>query len=126
MREIIQTSEAPAAVGAYSQGVKANGFVFTAGQLGIDPATGKLVEGGIEAQTAQALKNVDAILRAGGTSIQQAVKATVFLSDMNNFAAMNKVYLEWVKGSPPARTTVAVRELPLGGLVEIEMVATVP
>ncbi len=126
MREIIQTSEAPAAVGAYSQGVKANGFVFTAGQLGIDPATGKLVEGGIEAQTAQALKNVDAVLRAGGTSIQQAVKATVFLSDMGNFAAMNKVYLEWVKGSPPARTTVAVRELPLGGLVEIEMVAALP
>ncbi|MBN1963598.1 MAG: RidA family protein [Anaerolineae bacterium] len=126
MREIISTTNAPAAVGAYSQAVKANGFVFTAGQLGIDPATGQFVPGGIEAQTEQALQNVVAILEAAGTSIGNAVKATVFLADMGDFKAMNGVYLQFVKDSPPARSAVAVKDLPLGGLVEIEMVAAVP
>lgn len=125
-RTIIQTENAPAAVGAYSQAVSANGFVFTAGQLGLDPASGQLVEGGIEAQTRQALQNAAAILEAAGTSLANAVKATVFLTDMANFKAMNTVYLEFVKDSPPARSAVAVKELPLGGLVEIEMVAAIP
>lgn len=125
MRQVIQTNNAPAAVGAYSQAIKVNGFVYTAGQLGLDPATGKLVEG-VEAQTEQAMKNVAAILRAAGTSMPYAVKTTVFLTDMGNFAAMNKVYLEFVKDSPPARSAVAVKELPLGGLVEIEVVAAMP
>lgn len=126
MRKIISTDNAPAAVGAYSQAVVANDFIFTAGQLGLDPTTGKLVEGGVEAQTRQAMKNVAAILKAAGTSLPNAVKATVFLTDMANFKAMNGVYLEFVKDSPPARSAVAVKELPLGGLVEIEVVAVIP
>ena len=125
MRQVIQTNNAPAALGAYSQAIKANGFVYTAGQLGLDPATGKLVEG-IEAQTEQAMKNVAAILRAAGTSLSYAVKTTVFLTDMGNFGAMNAVYLEFVKDSPPARSAVAVKDLPLGGLIEIEVVAAMP
>ena len=126
MREIIQTKNAPAAIGAYSQAIKANGFVFTAGQGGLDPVTGKLVEGGVVAHTEQTQKNHAAILKAAGTSLRHAVKATVFLTDINHFTAMNKVYQEWVKDSPPARSTVAVKELPLGALVEIEMVAVIP
>ncbi len=126
MRQIIQTNNAPPAIGAYSQGILANGFVYTAGQLGIDPRTGKLVEGGIEAQTRQAMKNIAAILKAAGTSMLYAVKTTVFLTDMSSFAEMNKVYLEWVKESPPARSAVAVKELPLGALIEIEVVAVLP
>jgi 2-iminobutanoate/2-iminopropanoate deaminase len=126
MRETIKTDNAPAAIGPYAQAIKANGFVFTAGQGGVDPSTGKLVAGGVEAQTEQTMKNLAAILKAAGTSLRQAVKTTVFLTDIANFAAMNKVYQGWVKESPPARSTVAVKDLPLGALVEIEVVAVVP
>ncbi len=125
-REIIRTPNAPAALGAYSQGVKANGFVFTAGQLGLDPQTGKLVEGGVEEQTQQVMRNLAAILEAAGTSMANVVKTTVFLHRLEDFAAMNRVYLDWVKDSPPARSTVPGVDLPLGALVEIEVVAVVP
>lgn len=126
-REIIKTDKAPAALAAYSQAIKANGFVFTAGQLGIDPASGKLVEGGIQAQTEQALKNIAAILEAAGTSLDYAVKATVFLADIHDFAAMNEVYVRFFQAGPPARSAVAAKDLPLhGGLVEIEVVAAMP
>ena len=126
-REIINTDKAPAALGAYSQAVKANGFVFTAGQLGINPATGKLVKGGIQAETRQALKNIAAILKAANTSLDNAVKATVFLADIRDFAAMNDIYVMFFKEAPPARSAVAAKDLPLhGASVEIEMVAALP
>ncbi|MBN1283924.1 MAG: RidA family protein [Anaerolineae bacterium] len=125
MREVVSTDKAPAAVGAYSQAIKANGFVFTAGQLGLDPATGKLAEGGIEAQTRQALKNLGAILEAAGASFGTVVKVTVFLHNIDDFAAMNRVYKECCADPPPARSAIAVRDLPLGGLVEIEAMALI-
>lgn len=125
MREVVSTEKAPAAVGAYSQAIKANGFVFTAGQLGLDPETGKLVEGGIEQQARQALKNLGAILEAAGASFDSVVKVTVFLADIEDFAAMNRVYKEFCADPPPARSAIAVRDLPLGGLVEIEAVALI-
>ncbi len=123
MREVISTDKAPAAVGAYSQAIKANGFVFTAGQLGIDPQTGKFVDGGVDAQTRQALKNLQAVLEGGGASLASVVKVTVFLHDIKDFAAMNGVYKDFFADAPPARSAVAVRDLPLGGKVEIEAVA---
>ncbi|MCZ7545254.1 MAG: RidA family protein [Anaerolineae bacterium] len=122
-REIISTKDAPAAIGPYSQAVKINGFVFTAGQAGVDPATGKIVEGGIEAQTRQTLNNVRAILEAAGTSMANVVKTTVFLHNIRDFAAMNGVYKTFFPADPPARSTVAAKDLPLGALVEIEVVA---
>ncbi|GAB4449205.1 MAG: RidA family protein [Anaerolineae bacterium] len=122
-REIISTKDAPAAIGPYSQAVKVNGFVFTAGQAGLDPATGKIVEGGIEAQTRQTLNNVRAILEAAGTSMANVVKTTVFLHNIQDFAAMNGVYKTFFPADPPARSTVAAKDLPLGALVEIEVVA---
>ncbi len=123
MREIIVTKKAPAAVGAYSQGIRANGFVFTAGQLGIDPNTGEFVEGGVAEQTRRAVLNLQAVLEAGGASLKSVVKVTVFLHDIEDFAAMNRVYKEFFNEGPPARSAVAVRHLPLNGLVEIEAVA---
>jgi 2-iminobutanoate/2-iminopropanoate deaminase len=123
VKEVVKTDKAPAAIGPYSQGIKIGGLVFTAGQVGIDPVTGKMVEGGVEAQTRRALENVSAILEAAGTSLSQAVKTTVFLSDMSLFEAMNGVYKEYVGDQPPARSTIAVRELPRQALVEIECVA---
>ena len=125
-REVIATDKAPAAVGPYSQGIRAGNLLFTAGQLGMDPATGKLAEGGIEAQTRQALTNLSAVLEAGGTSMAHAVKVTVFLQDMGDFQTMNGVYAQFFATDPPARTTVQVAALPLGGLVEIEVVAVLP
>ncbi len=125
MRETIRTEHAPAAIGPYSQGIKANGFVFTAGQGGLDPKIGKIVEGGIEAQTRQTLANIKAILDAAGTSLANVVKTTVFLVNINDFAAMNAVYKEFFPSEPPARSTVAVKDLPLGALVEIEAVAVI-
>lgn len=122
-REIISTKDAPAAIGPYSQAVKVNSFVFTAGQAGVDPATGKIVEGGIEAQTRQTLNNVRAILEAAGTSMANVVKTTVFLHSIHDFAAMNGVYKTFFPADPPARSTVAAKDLPLGALVEIEVVA---
>ncbi|HEX6433490.1 MAG TPA: RidA family protein [Gemmatimonadales bacterium] len=123
--DLVSTSGAPKAIGPYSQGVRANGFVFTAGQVALDPATGELVTGGITEQTARALDNCRAILAAAGTSLGQVVKTTVFLVDMNDFAAMNEVYGRVFGGHRPARSTVAVAALPRGARVEIEVVAAV-
>jgi len=122
-REVIVTEKAPAAVGPYSQGIRVGDFVFTAGQLGLDPATGKLVEGGIEGQTRQALNNIAAVLEAAGSSLNRVVKTTVFLRDMGDFKAMNQVYSQFFAHKPPARSTVEVADLALGALVEIEAIA---
>ncbi len=123
MREIIKTDKAPAAIGAYSQAIKANGMVFTSGQIPLDPATGAFPEG-ITAQTKQSLSNVKAILEGAGTSLDKVIKATVFLSDMNNFAEMNAVYADFFgTDNPPARAAVEVARLPKDALVEIEVIA---
>lgn len=122
-RGVVKTEKAPKAVGPYVQGVKAHGFLFTAGQIGLDPATGKLVEGGIEAQTRRVLENLKAVVEAAGTSFKQAVKATVFLTDLSHFQAMNQIYATYFEGQSPARSTVGVAQLPLGALVEIDLVA---
>jgi 2-iminobutanoate/2-iminopropanoate deaminase len=123
--QVITTEHAPKAIGPYSQGIRAGMFIFTAGQVAIDPATGKLVEGDIRAQTRQVLNNLDAILQAAGASLGQVVKTTVFLADMNDFQAMNGVYATFFTVNPPARSTVQVTRLPLGALVEIEAVTFV-
>ena len=122
-RQIITTAKAPAAIGPYSQAVRAGDFVFTAGQIPLDPVTGKLVEGSIETQTRQVLANLSAILQAAGTSLANAVKTTVFLADMGDFKAMNGVYAEFLPAAPPARSTVQVAVLPMGARIEIEVVA---
>ena len=119
----IQTDKAPAAIGPYSQAIEVNGFVFASGQIPIDSTTGQCAEGGIQAQTRQSLLNAQAILQAAGTDLSHVVKTTVFLSDMANFAAMNEVYAQFFQPPFPARSAVAVRDLPKGALVEIEVVA---
>ncbi len=124
-REAIRTDAAPKAIGPYEQAIRINGFVFTAGQIPIDPKSGNLVEGGIAAQTRQVLENLKAVLEAGGSSMDRVVKATVFLKDMADFAAMNEVYAEYLGNSKPARSTVAVAELPRGALIEIDLIAVV-
>ncbi|HHJ06556.1 MAG TPA: RidA family protein [Anaerolineae bacterium] len=124
-RKIIHTDKAPAAVGPYSQAVKSKRMVFTAGQIPLDPATGKLVEGGIEEQTRQALANLKAVLKAAGSGMNAVMKTTVFLLDMGEFAAMNAVYAEFFPKNPPARSAVQVAALPLGARVEIEAIALV-
>jgi len=123
MKNIIQTDKAPKAIGPYSQAIKTDLMVYTAGQVGMDPSTGELVSGGIEEQTRQALKNLQNILAASGSSFEKVVKTTVFLNDMNDFAKMNAIYAESFPENPPARSTVAVAALPKGALVEIEVVA---
>ena len=122
-RKIVHTNHAPAAVGPYSQAVKTDGMVFTAGQIALDPATGKLVEGGIEEQTRQVMENLKAVLNESGASFDSVIKTTIFIIDMADFAALNAIYGEYFSDAPPARSTVAVAGLPLGGRVEIEMVA---
>jgi 2-iminobutanoate/2-iminopropanoate deaminase len=124
-REIVQTNQAPKAIGPYEQAIKANGFIYTAGQIPIDPKTGNFVEGGIADQTRQVLENLKAILEAGGSALERAIKATVFLKNMADFAAMNQVYEQYLGAAKPARSTVAVSELPRGALVEIDLVALV-
>jgi len=124
-KKIIHTAHAPAAVGPYSQAVIANGFVFTAGQVALIPGEGKLVDGDIQAQTHQALKNLKTVLEAAGSSLGQVVKVTVFLDNINDFAAMNAIYAEYFGENPPARSAVEVAQLPLGARVEIEAVALV-
>jgi 2-iminobutanoate/2-iminopropanoate deaminase len=124
-REPVQTDNAPKAIGPYEQAIKANGFIYTAGQIPIDPKTGNFVEGGITAQTRQVLENLKAVLEAGGSSLERVVKATVFLKNMADFAAMNDVYAQYLGGAKPARSTVAVAELPRGALIEIDLVAVV-
>ncbi len=124
-KHVIVTEKAPKAVGPYSVGVRAGGFVFTAGQIGIDPQTGKLVPGGVEAETRQVLTNIKHILEEGGSSLDKVVKTTVFLRDMADFARMNAVYAEFFSQNAPARSTVQVVALPLGVAVEIEAVGLV-
>jgi 2-iminobutanoate/2-iminopropanoate deaminase len=123
--ETVATSGAPRAIGPYSQALRAGGFLFTAGQVGFDPATGELVDGGIAEQTRQVLQNIRAILEAGNSNLAQVVKTTVFLVDMADFAAMNEVYAEVFGTHRPARSTVAVAALPRGARVEIEAVAAI-
>lgn len=122
-REIISTDRAPAAVGPYSQAVTAGEFVFTAGQIPIDPETGKMAAGDVQDQTRQALKNVRAVLEAAGTSLDRVIKTTVFITDMGEFARMNEVYAEFFSEQPPARACVEVAALPKGARVEIEAIA---
>lgn len=119
----ISTTKAPAAIGPYSQAIKVGGLVFVSGQLPIDPATGAFAEGGIKELTRQSLTNMKAILEEAGTSMANVVKTTVFLTDMNDFAAMNEVYAEFFAAPFPARSAVAVKTLPKGALVEIECIA---
>jgi len=123
MKKIIQTAQAPAAIGPYSQAVEANGLLFISGQVAIDPATGKVVEGGITEQTEQVMQNIKAILQEAGYRFSDVIKSTCLLSDMKNFAAMNAVYGKYYPENPPARAAFAVKELPLGVLVEIETIA---
>ncbi|WP_127147470.1 RidA family protein [Veillonella sp. VA139] len=118
----VYTEQAPAALGPYSQAYKANGFVFISGQGGIDPAQGALVEGGVEAQTLQAMKNIEAILQEAGTDFSKVVKTTCFLADMGDFAKFNAIYAEYFT-SKPARSCVAVKTLPANFLVEVEVIA---
>lgn len=119
----ITASGAPAAIGPYSQAIEVNGFVYASGQLPIDPATGSFPEGGVQAQTRQSLKNVKAILEEAGLSLSNVVKTTVYLADMGNFAAMNEIYSEFFSQPYPARSAVAVKALPKGALVEVEVIA---
>ena len=122
MKEIIRSASAPAAIGPYSQAVRAGDFLFVSGQLGLDPATKKLVEGGVGAQTQRALENVAAIVAAAKTDLGAVVKTTVFLQSMDDFGAMNEVYARFFPENPPARAAFQVARLPLGALVEIEAV----
>ena len=123
MQKPIVTAEAPAAIGPYSQAVEAGGFVFVSGQLPVDPSTGQFAEGGIAELTRRSLQNVQAILRAAGLGLENVVKTTVFLADMEDFAAMNAVYAEFFGTPAPARSAVAVKTLPKGARVEIECIA---
>jgi 2-iminobutanoate/2-iminopropanoate deaminase len=125
IRETVQTDNAPKAIGPYAQAIKANGFIYTAGQIPIDPKTGNFVEGGITAQARQVLENLKAVLEAAGSSLDRVIKTTVFLKNMAEFAAMNEVYGEYLGTVKPARSTVAVAELPRGALIEIDLVALV-
>lgn len=122
-REVISSDTAAEAIGPYSLGIKTDEFVFASGSIGKDPATGSLVEGGVAAQTRQALANLEAVLSAGGSSMAQVVKTTVFLTDMAEFANMNEVYAGFFTEAPPARSTIQVAALPGGALVEIEAIA---
>jgi 2-iminobutanoate/2-iminopropanoate deaminase len=123
VRQQVETSGAPAALGPYSQGIRTGTLVYAAGQLGLDPGTGALVDGGVAEQTDRALRNVTAILDAAGVSLDRVVKTTVFLADMADFSAMNDVYATHFSAPFPARSTVAVKSLPKGALVEIEAIA---
>ena len=123
MREVIATDDGPKAIGPYSQAIKANGLVFVSGQVALDPATQQVVTGDVAAQTERALQNLAGILKAAGTSLDRAVKTTVFLKNMSDFAAMNEVYGRHFTQAPPARSTVEVARLPKDVLVEIDVIA---
>jgi 2-iminobutanoate/2-iminopropanoate deaminase len=123
MREAVSAKGAPAAIGPYSQAIKVNGLVFCSGQTPMDPVTGQVVSGGIAAQTERVLKNLAAVLEAAGTSMDKVVKTSVFLKDMNDFAAMNEVYGRFFQGEPPARSTIQAARLPKDALVEIDVIA---
>jgi 2-iminobutanoate/2-iminopropanoate deaminase len=122
-RHAVSTSSAPAAIGPYSQAIASGDLVFCSGQLGLDPASAALVEGGVEAQTERALRNVAAVLDAAGLTMADVVKTTLFLANIDDFAAVNAVYARFMPDPPPARSTFAVGALPKGGLVEIEAIA---
>ncbi len=124
-RQAIQTSTAPAAIGPYSQGIRSGEFVFCSGQLGLDPATGELADG-VEAQAERSLRNLESVLDAAGLGFDNVVKTTIFLADVNDFAAVNAVYAKFMPEPPPARSTIGVGALPKGGLVEIEAIAHRP
>jgi 2-iminobutanoate/2-iminopropanoate deaminase len=123
MREIISTKDAPQAIGPYSQAIKANGFIFTSGQIAIDPATQQVLAGDIATQTDRVLRNLSEILEAAGSGLGKVVRSTVFLKNMNDFAAMNQVYGKYFSSTPPARSTVEVARLPKDVLVEIDVIA---
>lgn len=123
MKRIISTEKAPAAIGPYSQAIEANGTLYISGQIPVDPTTSKIVEGGIKEQAEMVMKNIEAILTEAGYTFSDVIKSTCLLSDMSNFAAMNEVYGSRYKTNPPARAAFAVKELPLGVLVEIETIA---
>jgi 2-iminobutanoate/2-iminopropanoate deaminase len=122
-KKIIFTEKAPKAIGPYSQAIRTDSLVFTAGQAGLDPATGELVQGGIEAETRQVLTNLKHVLEASDSGLNYVVKTTVFLKDMNDFAKMNAIYAEFFSQNPPARSTIAAAALPKNALVEIEVIA---
>jgi 2-iminobutanoate/2-iminopropanoate deaminase len=121
--DYVATSDAPKAIGPYSQAVKANGLVFTSGQIALDPATGNLVEGSFDQQVHRVFQNLKAVLTAAGSDFSRVLKATVYLSDMANFPTLNAIYAEYFGDHKPARTTVGVAQLPKGGAVEIDLVA---
>ena len=123
MKTIIATKNAPAAIGPYSQAVKANGFVFVSGQIALDPSTGEFVPGGIQEQTRQAIINGQSILIEAGLGLEHVIKTTVFLADMKDFAAMNEIYAQFFDHDAPARSAVQVAELPRGARVEVELIA---
>jgi 2-iminobutanoate/2-iminopropanoate deaminase len=123
MREVVSTKDAPQAIGPYSQAIKANGFVFTSGQIAIDPVTQQVIAADVAAQTDRVLRNVSEILEAAGSGLGKVVKSTVFLKDMNDFAAMNQVYGKYFGSAAPARSTVEVARLPKDVLVEIDVIA---
>lgn len=124
-KKVVQTEKAPKAIGPYSQAIRVEKMVYTAGQIALDPATMELVAGGVEDQTRQVLENLRNVLEAAGSSMDKVVKTTVFLTDMADFPKMNTIYAEFFGENPPARSTIAVAGLPKGGLVEIEAVALV-
>ena len=122
MKEVISTEKGPKAIGPYSQAIKANGFIHTAGQIPFEPSTGQLIQGDVAQQTARVMENLKAIVEAAGSSLEKAVKATVYLKDMNDFAAVNEVYGRYFAKNPPARSTVEVSRLPRDARVEIDLV----
>jgi 2-iminobutanoate/2-iminopropanoate deaminase len=122
-RRVVKTEGAPGAIGPYSQAIVAGGFVYTSGQIPIDPETGQFVEGGVREQTAQVLRNLSKVLEAAGSSLSRVVRTTVFLADMNDFAAMNDVYATFFAEEPPARSTVQAARLPRDARVEIDVIA---
>ena len=124
-RTVVHTDKAPKAIGPYSQAIRTETMIYTAGQTGLDPATGELVAGGVEVQTRQVLTNLKHVIEAAGSSVGNVVKTTVFLTDMSDFPKMNAIYAEFFGENPPARSTVAVAGLPKGGVVEIEAVVLV-
>jgi 2-iminobutanoate/2-iminopropanoate deaminase len=122
-RKIIATEKAPAAIGPYSQGIRVNGLVFTSGQIAMDPRSGDIVSDDMEAQTRQVLRNLEAVLEAGGSSLRRVLKTTVYLKDMSDFQSMNQVYGEYFSKEPPARSTIEVSRLPKDVKIEIEAIA---
>ena len=123
MREVIATEQAPQAIGPYSQAIRAQGLIFTSGQIAIDPATAQIIGGDVSAQTDRVLKNLSAILQASGSSLEKVLRCTVFLKNMGDFAAMNEVYGRYFQQEPPARSTVEVARLPKDVLIEIDVIA---